>query len=160
MRLITIDGRLGGDAEVVTTKDGKKYVRFTIANNTFSNGQEETEWFDVSCYNPYYVENVDKLKKGRYVFVCGDIKSKVNVNNNTVYLNHYVRANSIGNLGGGNGNRNNDSSQQQEEQVSTYTGSTPSFMQERPVEAQPTPAPVQEPAYSVSVEGNGDDLPF
>ena len=37
MRNLVIDGRLGKDATMEKTKDGRTYLRFAIANNYYNN---------------------------------------------------------------------------------------------------------------------------
>ncbi len=163
MKQIIVDGRIGKDAEVLTTRTGKKYVRFSLANDTFTNGTNKTEWFDVTSYDPYVVENrVKLLTKGRYVIVSGTLNTEVNTKNGKLYLNQYVTAVSIETPSFGTKREEN------EETVSTYTAGTPSTMT-KPVEQ---PKPVEEvkqpePVYSYSAAGNSlndmsddDDLPF
>ena len=58
MKTITFDGRIGASgAEVRTTKGGKPYVRFSVANNSFANGAEKTEWYEVTSYDEYIINN-------------------------------------------------------------------------------------------------------
>ena len=56
MRQITFDGRLGKDAVVGTAKNGTQYLKFSVANNTFANGEEKTEWFDVTTFNDFIIK--------------------------------------------------------------------------------------------------------
>lgn len=97
MKQITIDGRLGKDAVVGTTQSGRQYLRFSLANSTFSKNEgEKTEWFDVTTYDDFtikYRQNV--LKKGSYVIVTGTWKSETSVKDSRVWLNHYVNATDI-----------------------------------------------------------------
>ena len=167
MKQITLDGRLGGDAEVKKTNTGKDYVRFDIANDSFVDGANKTEWFSVTCFDPFVVaKRSDYLKKGRYVIVQGAWKSEVASNKGTIYLNHYVTANNIEFPSIGTKKENSN-----EVQVSTFTGGTTSAgvsaaraqeAQQAPVQ-QPTPAPQPQVAVSqASPAGwnNDDDLPF
>lgn len=162
MRQITLDGRIGKDgAKVMKTATGKEYIRFSLANDSFINGANKTEWFDISCFDPYIVEKKrEYLKQGRYAIVQGVINSEVATHNGKVYLNHYVTANNIElpSLGGKKEEGN-------EIQVSTFTGGTKS---DQIVKAQPE-APVQQAAPApqpvvsqVAPAGwnNDDDLPF
>ena len=56
MKTIILDGRVGTKGtEVKSTKAGKPYAHFSIANNTFSNGEEKTEWYDVISYESLVV---------------------------------------------------------------------------------------------------------
>lgn len=165
MKQISLDGRIGKDAEVLTTKGGKKYIRFSLANDTFMNGENKTEWFDVTCYDPFVVENrVKFLTKGRYVIVSGNLNTDVNVRNGKIYLNQYVTANSIDTPSFGKKEQDTE-----EETVSTYTGgTTPTLstkISEQPKQVVEVKKP--EPAYSYTASSSSindmsddDDLPF
>lgn len=163
MRIISLDGRLGGDAEVKQTKDGKPYVRFSVANNYFANGKEVTDWFDVNCYDPYVVNNkINFLKKGRYVIVTGNIRTEVSNRNGKLWLSHYVTATNVDTPSFG---RNKEDGGEAQPEVSVYTGGTRSDMtRTAPAQEAVTSQPVsiEVPAYDLqSNEGyNGDDLPF
>lgn len=168
MRQITLDGRIGKDgAKVYKTAKGKDYIRFSLANDSFVNGANKTEWFDITCFDPYIVENRLKyLTQGRYAIVQGVYNGEVTQKNGHTYLNHYVNATTI-ELPSFGGKRDDNV----EAQVSTFTGGTKS------AEVKPQPAPVQEtyqaqapqqapqPQVSVSQSApvgwsDGDDLPF
>ena len=97
MKTITFDGRIGASgAEVRTTKGGKPYVRFSVANNSFANGAEKTEWFDITSYDEYIINNRAKyLTKGTYVIITGTPNVEVNVRDGKVWLNQYVTATTI-----------------------------------------------------------------
>ena len=97
MKSITFDGRIGANgAEIRQTRGGKPYVRFSVANNSFVNNQEKTEWFDVTSYDPYVIENrVKYLTKGTYVIINGSLNTDVNVKDNKVWVNQYVTASTI-----------------------------------------------------------------
>ena len=165
MRQITIDGRIGKDgAKILTSKNGRQYIRFSVANNMFSNGQTKTEWFDITSFDPFTIESQSKaLLQGKYVIVQGTINSEVTVKNGKVYLNHYIRANNIDipMLGKGKEEEN-------EVQVSTYTGGTRSDQvaptaQKPLIVETPSAAPVASQPQTIS-DSNGwstdDDLPF
>lgn len=168
MRQITLDGRIGtGGAKTLQTAKGKSYIRFSLANDSFVNGALKTEWFDITCFDPFLVENKAKfMTQGRYVIVQGIPDSNVTNKDGKIYLNHYVTAYNIELPSFGT--RKDEGN---EAQVSTFTGGTKS------AEVKPQPAPVQEtyqaqapkqvpqPQVSVSQSApvgwsDGDDLPF
>ena len=94
-KIIQFDGRVGKDgAELKQTVTGKQYLRFSVANNTYVNGQEKTEWFDVKVFDQFLIENVTKLlKKGTYVAIVGVPQTETNVDKNgRVWVNQYVTA--------------------------------------------------------------------
>ena len=158
MRQITIDGRLGKDALVETSPNGKNYIRFSIANTVFKDKQEKTEWFDITSFDPFIVNNGSKaLTKGSYVIVTGTWETETNVSptTNKLYVNHRVIASNVEvpNLG-----KKNDGTAPtvatpavETPQVPTPTINIPS------VEARLN----QEPAPTVTTyDGGDDDLPF
>lgn len=126
MKNLTFDGRLGADAEVKTTKSGKRYVKFSVANNTYSSGDTKTEWFDVTSFDPFVIEKrLNQLKKGRYVIVTGQLDVEANVDENRkLWLNQYVTANSIETPSFGSAKRDESPAEEVPSDLSTYTGGT------------------------------------
>lgn len=160
MKSITFDGRIGANgAEVRTTKGGRPYVKFSVANNSYSNGQEKTEWFDITSYDPFVIENrVKYLTKGTYVIITGTPNTEVNVDRTgKVWLNQYVTANSIDtpafrkkdddNVSAQSTNTTNDN-------LSVFTGTT----------QQTVSKPIETPSVAVPIPSTvgvaDDDLPF
>lgn len=175
MKTITFDGRIGASgAEVRMTKGGKPYVKFSVANNSFANGAEKTEWYDITSYDPYIIENrVKFLTKGTYVIISGTPNVEVNVDRNgKVWLNQYVTASTIDtptfkkkDEDGASATANNGAVNNS---LSTYTGSTLSSTtipkpETAPAVATVGSAPVssvsESAADAMSVEID-DDLPF
>lgn len=97
MKIIHFDGRIGANgAEIRSTQGGKPYVKFSVANNSFVNGQDKTEWFEVTSYDPHVIENrIKALTKGTYVIVSGQLNTDVKVKDGKVWINQYVTAVSI-----------------------------------------------------------------
>lgn len=165
MKQILIDGRIGKNAEVLTTVTGKKYLRFPIANDTYINGENKTEWFDVTCYDPFIVEKrASFLTKGRFVIISGTLNTEVNAKNGKIYLNQYITALSIDTPSMGTKKEENT-----EETVSTYTGGTTPTFDTKPVEQPKQVVEVKkpEPVFSYTASSNSlndmsddDDLPF
>lgn len=156
MRTIIVDGRLGKDAEILQTKDGRPFVKFSIANNDFVDGQEVTDWFDILSYDTHFAEKrAQYLKKGMYVIVEGKIRSKVNTSpNGNMYLNHHVMATNIDMPRLGRGGTSEEQQSSEEPEVSVYTGGTRSSVTAKQSEPQIAPA------YVAADNGNSDDLPF
>ena len=159
MKQITLDGRIGKDgAKVLKTNTGKDYVRFSLANDSFVDGTNKTEWFDITCFDPFIVSKKSEyLKQGRYAIVQGTLKSEVTSKNGQIYLNHYVTAINIELPSfGGKREESNDV------QVSTFTGGTKSAAVKKVQEAavkDEAPAPSVSQA-APSGWSNDDDLPF
>lgn len=175
MKNIMIDGRIGANgAEVRQTKGGRPYVRFSVANNSYANGQEKTEWYDVTSYDPFVIEHKAKfLTKGTYVIISGSPEVNVNVDRNgKVWLNQYVTATTVDTPSFKKKDEDGTASVQSNvnNSMSTYTGGTASSLtipKPTVVEAVPeVTIPVPEPAVVTvgAVSANGldmdDDLPF
>lgn len=168
MRIISFDGRIGKTAEVLTAKNGRKYLRMSVANNMFTSNEERTDWFEVTCYDEFIVDKRAKyLTKGTYVIVTGSIVTEVKPKNGKIWVNHYVTATAIDTPRFGK-NQDDSSQSYQEEQsepeVSVYTANTATqrTYQEAPVAEPAMPVPSYEsPASFEGTEyDNNDDLPF
>lgn len=171
MKTIILDGRVGtAGTEVKVTKAGKQYARFSLANNTYTNGEEKTEWFEIISYDPTFIEKrAQYLNKGSYVIVTGNIRTEVKVGqDNKMYINHYVTASNIDTprLGGKSDNATQDNATTSTPVVSTFTGGTKSEMVAQ-VTAQPSEgvivlgAPSQVAVATVGAGSVDDsDLPF
>ena len=93
MKILTIDGRLGRNAELKTTSGGTKYIKFTIANNEYERGETITNWYDVITYSDFTIEHqLNLLTSGTYVIISGIPKETVNVKDGRVYLNLSINA--------------------------------------------------------------------
>lgn len=153
MRNFTFDGRLGRDAELCTTKDGKSYIRFTVANNIYYKGEDRTDWYDVTCYDPFIVTNRAKyLTKGTFVLISGNLISDAKVTEGKMWLNHYVTATSVEIPKLGGKSQGGEETQSEEPAVSVYTANTQSSV------IAHAPAPAASPAY-VSAGGVSTGLP-
>lgn len=92
MKKCTLVGRLGKDARLVDSKNGSKFVSFTMAVNSYMNGQEKTTWFDVISFN-FSEKMVPHLTKGSAVEVFGDFDTRLEMSNDgKPYLRNDVRA--------------------------------------------------------------------
>jgi single-stranded DNA-binding protein len=161
MRQITFDGRLGKDAVVGTAKNGTQYLKFSVANNTFANGEEKTEWFDVTTFNDFIIkQKKDILKKGSYVIVTGGLESEVKTYNGKIFLNHSVVANEV-NVPKLSSNTANSGPRVEVPTVPTPTVPLPEVnipsVEER---LNTTPSPAVAVAANNVVVDSDDDLPF
>lgn len=96
MNIRIVDGRLTRDAEVKTnSKTGTKYLAFTLANNSFSNGKEEATFFNVVSYNDFDIERASKLLKGNFVYVTGRSNESITIKEGNAYLNRNIIAHNI-----------------------------------------------------------------
>ena len=175
MKTIILDGRVGTKGtEVKSTKAGKPYAHFSMANNTFSNGEEKTEWYDVISYDPAFIEKrAQYLGKGSYVIVTGSIRTEVKVGqDNKMWVNHYVTATNIDTprLGVKPESENQASVQDTTPVVSTFTGGTASDISTASESKETYVAQVSaQPQSQLAVVGAAptggnagydDDLPF
>ena len=167
MKTIIFDGRVGQNGtEVKTSKSGKLYAKFTVANNAYINGEEQTEWFDVTVYDPTFIEKrAQYLGKGSYVIVTGSIRTEIRPDKTgKIWINHYVTASNVDTprLGGKNENKEVNVTESVPV-VSTFTGGTRSDLSS-PI---PSVTPgmeaqvISQPQPSLAVVGSSDDdLPF
>ena len=159
MKTIVIDGRLGKDAVLSTSKNGNQYLKFSVANTTYANGQEKTEWFDVTTFNENLIKvKTPVLKKGSYVIVTGTWESNTSVKDNKVWLNHYVTASDINVPNLGNKQQNTMAPKVETPSVATPHVNAPTI--EIPsVEAKLNESTAVAANYA-SVDDSDDDLPF
>lgn len=148
-------GNLGADAELKTTKDGKQFLTFSIATDTFVKGNKERVWFRASLFDERRsVELATKLKSGSHVYVSGTLNSHIYYNSNgdasisrnlNVYNIEFV------------------SSSRQENKENTETPQTMAHTEiscgvlEKPTISTPQTTPI--PTMSVA-EPTDDSLPF
>ena len=76
MKVITIAGRLGRDAEVKSTQGGTNVCRFSVATDAKRNGEKVTTWFDVSIFGKRGEALARYLTKGTTVCVVGDLEAR------------------------------------------------------------------------------------
>lgn len=92
MKKATLIGRLGRDARIVESKNGSKFISFTMAVNSYLNGVEKTTWFDVISFN-YSEKMAPYFTKGTAVEVFGDFDTRLEIGNDgKPYLRNDVRA--------------------------------------------------------------------
>lgn len=82
MRSVTLIGRLGADASVETSKNGKEFVKFSIATQEYN--EKETVWMNVVSFNHDIIKNASYFKKGILLCVMGDLKVNKFVNKENI----------------------------------------------------------------------------
>lgn len=75
----TFAGNAGRDAEILSSKAGKQYAKFSLAltesrKDKDGNFIDETSWINCVTYDEYLVKAAATIKKGDYVFATGKIK--------------------------------------------------------------------------------------
>ena len=68
---VHVIGRLGADATVMQTKNGKEFSKFTIAVDDFVGGEKATTWFAVADFSEVAKRRAEFLKKGSLIEVQG-----------------------------------------------------------------------------------------
>lgn len=83
---VSFIGRLGADAELRTSKNGKQYLSMRVATDEYKNGERGTTWVSVTYANDRAVKLIEYMKKGRQVNVFGTLTvgSYQNKNGETV----------------------------------------------------------------------------
>ena len=93
MKKLLIDGNLAKDAEILTSKGGRTYVRLVVGNRVFNNNEESTDWVEVYSFDQNIIEKrAAKLLKGCKVVVQGDCYVTFKVHGGQAYLNTKVMA--------------------------------------------------------------------
>lgn len=177
MRTFTFNGRLGKDAELNTANGGTQYLKFSVANNSYSkNDGEKTEWIDVVCFDPFLVKSKQPiLKKGVYVIVSGEL-DPITINtlqDGRTYVNQRVNANfievpNLGKADSASGTTATTTTQPQAQpqmMPQAAPQAAPQAMPQAQPMAQPQMMP-QQPVYSAQIPGGNamndgtGDLPF
>ena len=117
MQIITIAGRIGGDAVTRTTQGGDKVTSFNVAVDYYTGREKATNWYRVSWWGKRGDGLQPHLLKGVSVAVSGDFqldsyegKPQLNVRANDVTLlgsrkGGDEQQQSSGNGGSGNASR-------------------------------------------------------
>ena len=158
MATIIVTGRLGRDAELRQTANGKQFLSFSMAEDVRENKDtRRTDWYSVSTMQQQYLGEFAKyLTKGKPIEVIGDIKiSTYTRRDGGVDIDRNVRACKINFI---------DSGRREDEQQGATNGVQTSQTKptQAPVQHQ-TPAPPQQPVHMPVSATSGepeDDLPF
>lgn len=97
MKIITIAGRLGKDAELRRTQDGDPVLNFTVAVNDGYGDRKTTMWFDCAMFGKRGEKLAQYLTKGTQVCVAGELGRREH--DGKTYLS--VRVNEVDLMGGG-----------------------------------------------------------
>ena len=96
MDIRIVDGRLTRDSEVKTnSKNGLKFITFTLANNSYVKGEEVATFFNVVSYNEHDIDRAANLLKGMHVIVTGRPTESLAVKDSKTYLNRNIIAHNI-----------------------------------------------------------------
>ena len=101
MQTLFLSGNLAADCEIVAGKDGKEFIRFTVAaKDPLADKDEKPTYYTCRMKKTGVA---DRLKKGRYVAMVGTLKISQNVKDNKTYTNLdvWVQALDVPQLGSG-----------------------------------------------------------
>lgn len=95
MQVITISGKLYGNCEVKTDKNGHNYIRFKVACKS-DRATKENNFNIYRCY--FYNTAYADLKDGDTVFLSGDLEASIETDsqgktwlNQTIYVRQFAR---------------------------------------------------------------------
>lgn len=75
-------GRLGVDSELRTSKSGKQYVSMRVASNDYVNGENVTNWVNVTWPGERAIKMQEHMKKGSFIHIHGTLKASLYDNKN------------------------------------------------------------------------------
>lgn len=81
---VHVIGRLGADADVKQTKQGKEFSTFNVAVDDFLQGKKTTTWFAVADFSDVAARRAEFLKKGSMIEVQGIETCRVYVDRNNL----------------------------------------------------------------------------
>ena len=70
---VILIGNLGKDPEVRATQSGSQVANFSLATSEKYNGQEKTQWHNITCFSKQAEIAQKYLKKGSKIFVEGKL---------------------------------------------------------------------------------------
>jgi single stranded DNA-binding protein len=70
---VSVAGNLTKDAEQKFTKNGKSYLTFSIAENTYKNGEKKTDFHNCTCFGDFWENTLPYLVKGKGVAIYGEM---------------------------------------------------------------------------------------
>lgn len=137
---VTLIGNLGRDPEVVTTKNGKTYTKFSLATSHGHGEYKKTNWFDVKVFDKQGELTAKYLSKGRQVHVSGDLEiDRWTGNDGSMRTSVTVLANSVTFLSSSNRTQVDDH-QVPESETSSYSSTHTVEVEEDPFVTSPLPS--------------------
>lgn len=74
MNSTTVSGRLGGDAEIKQTNNGKTVMNFNLAETLGFGDQKRTQWYRCAMFGDRAQKLQQYLKKGAAITVTGEME--------------------------------------------------------------------------------------
>ena len=101
MQTLFLSGNLAADCETVKGKDDAEFIRFTVAaNDPLADKDEKPTYYNCRMRKTGVAE---RLKKGRYVALVGNLRIWENIKDGKSYINHdvWVQSLDVPSLSGG-----------------------------------------------------------
>ena len=151
MIYLSINGRLGSDAEIKTSKNDNQFVSMRVASNDFANGEKTTTWISVVWSGERALKMAQYMKKGSSVLIHGTGRfSTYQDKNGSAQVAIDVMADRVD----FDSNTSNSGDSQTNEAV-TDTGTLKPKKKKKGSEPQPAMATV-----AAQTANDTDDLPF
>jgi single-stranded DNA-binding protein len=154
-----IIGRLGKDAESITSKNGSTFVRYSLASDEYNSEtkQRETVWYSVIDSTDFGKKNLQYLKKGTMISLVGNYTPSLYEYNGEKRIDHKVSAYAWSFVSTGS------KSSEQTQNTQTTTHEATSAPTSIPPIVQPSMGAFKQPTPSANTatEPNpAEDLPF
>ena len=150
----TLNGRLGKDAEVVTTSNGNKFVKMSVVTDEYVGKERKPYWYNVTINHDVVKNMLPHLNKGKAITVQGTTYSDIYTSSNgTTGIDRVFRANFIEFLNLGSKDNNSEAKAND----STKSASANSSMSTGGLRGNKNEAAV---AANSSTKEPDDDLPF
>jgi len=85
MQTLFLSGNLAADCEIVPGKEGKEFIRFTVAAKDPAADKDDKPTY-YTCRMPK-TGVAERLKKGRYVALVGNLRVSLNEKDGKTYTN-------------------------------------------------------------------------
>ena len=93
MQTLFLTGNLAADCEIAKGKDEAEFIRFSVAAKDPSTDREEKPTYYTCRMRKTGV--ADRLKKGAFVALVGNLKVREAIKDGKVYVNHDVWVQSV-----------------------------------------------------------------
>lgn len=165
MQEISVIGRLGKNAQVHETKNGRKFVSFTMAVNTKRNNETKTSWYEVISFNEQHVNKLTQyLTKGSLLVVVGELDAEAQLGKDgKAYIRLSIIADRIDFISTGNGENSSNSVNSVAERYSEDEVTMVVDKDSIPAPKTEVPKPIINTAASIDTAASievEDDLPF
>lgn len=160
MQEISVIGRLGKNAQVHETKNGRKFVAFTMAVNSKRGTETKTTWYEVISFNEQHVTKlVQYLTKGSMIVAIGELDAEAQLGKDgKAYIRLSIIADRLDFVSTGSGDGVSGSTVSVAERYADTDDAVPTpTPQQKVVVPQPVMTASAQTATPVEED---DDLPF